>query len=72
MTLHNDGVDIPMHIMIRQDLSFAEKMTYGVIKAYVVDLSGLLSNPTFLSCKLGITNERAIYIMSNLKRKGLI
>ena len=72
MTIHNDGVDIPIEIMVRQDLSFAEKMAYGVIKAYVVDPNGLLSNPTFLSDKLGITNQRAIYIMSNLKRIGLI
>ena len=71
MTLHNDGINISLDILIRQDLTIEEKMTYGVIKTF--NLGNKYFNHDHLVCdKLGIGEKKAISLMRSLKNKGLI
>ena len=71
MTRQNDGVDIQIEIMIRQDLSFAEKMVYGIIKTHELEKKSFIY-PDTVGTKLGIKTSKAFFIIRSLKRKGLI
>jgi len=72
MTLHNDGIDVPEYIMNRSDITFAEKMAYGIVKKYSLDQEKLFVHPELLALKLSISTRKAIFLMGNLKIKNVI
>jgi|DEB0MinimDraft_10_1074344.scaffolds.fasta_scaffold284637_1 hypothetical protein len=72
MTLHNDGVDIPIEIMLRQDLTFAEKMVFGVVRAIQIQKETHLTHPSLVANKLCISVEDILDLLRSLRDKGLL
>lgn len=72
MTLHNDGVDIPIDIMLRHDLTFAEKMVYGVIRAIQIQKETHLTHPSLVADRLCISVEDTLDLIRTLRDKNLI
>ena len=70
MTLHNDGIDIPIQIMVRQDLTFAQKMAYGVIQSSKNQTP--FHYTALIADKLSISKNRAFHLFEELKDKSLI
>mgnify|MGYP001550973933 CR=1 FL=1 len=72
MTLHNDGVDIPIEIMNRSDITFSEKMVYGVVRAIQIQKETHLTHPSLVAHKLCISVEDTLDLLRNLRDKGLL